>query len=188
MTGIDPRFTLGDLAQQRDQVLRRLVAGGLVDANSRLHLTPAPLRVGVVTSVGSAAWHDFRHELTAAGSVSSSRVCDVRVQGDHAVGMVGAAITSLAARQLDAIVVIRGGGARNELSVFDAESIALAIAASTVPVLTGLGHEIDRSIADEVAHTSLQDADRVRAGTRRDDLAVSGRGRAHLRAHRRRRP
>jgi exodeoxyribonuclease VII large subunit len=59
-------------------------------------------------------------------------------------------------RGLDAIVVIRGGGARNELATFDAEPIARAIAAAPVPVLTGLGHEIDRSVADEVAHTSLK--------------------------------
>ena len=68
MTGIDPRFTLGDLAQQRDQVLRRLVAGGLVDANRRPPLGRVPLRIGVVTSVGSAAWHDFHHELDAQRS------------------------------------------------------------------------------------------------------------------------
>jgi exodeoxyribonuclease VII large subunit len=54
------------------------------------------------------------------------------------------------------VVVIRGGGARNELATFDAEPIALAIATSPLPVLTGLGHEVDRSVADEVAHTSLK--------------------------------
>jgi exodeoxyribonuclease VII large subunit len=57
---------------------------------------------------------------------------------------------------LDALVVIRGGGARNELAVFDAERIARAIASSPIPVLTGLGHEVDRSVADEVAHTMLK--------------------------------
>ena len=57
---------------------------------------------------------------------------------------------------LDCVVVIRGGGARNELATFDAESIAVAIATSPIPVLTGLGHEVDRSVADEVAHTALK--------------------------------
>ena len=156
MGGIDPRFTLGDLAMQRDQVLRRLVAGGLVGANKRCSLSPAPLRVGVVTSVGSAAWHDFEHELSASGVGFELAVCDVRVQGDQAVAMVSAAIATLARRRLDAVVVIRGGGARNELAVFDAEPIALAIARAPLPVLTGLGHEVDRSIADEVAHTSYK--------------------------------
>ena len=71
--------------------------------------------------------------------------------------MVTAALRALSRRSdLDAIVLIRGGGARNELAVFDAESIARAIAASRVPVLTGLGHEVDRAVADEVAHTALK--------------------------------
>ncbi len=156
MSGIDPRFTLGDLAQQRDQVLRRLVANGLIDANKRKPLARIPLRVGVVTSVGSAAWHDFENELTRSGIGFDLAVCDVRVQGERAEAMVAGAITVLSRRPLDAIAVIRGGGARNELAVFDTEAIAVAIARSPVPVLTGLGHEVDRSVADEVAHTSFK--------------------------------
>lgn len=156
MGGIDPRFTLGDLAMQRDQVMRRLVAAGLLDANRQRRLTMIPLRIGVVTSVGSAAWHDFEHELSASGVGFELSVCDVRVQGDSAVAMVSAAVATLSRRPLDCIVVIRGGGARNELAVFDAEEIAVAIAHAAVPVLTGLGHEVDRSIADEVAHTSFK--------------------------------
>lgn len=156
MSGIDPRFTLGDLAQQRDQTLRRLLAAGLLDANRRHRLASPPLRVGVVTSVGSAAWHDFVHELERSGVGFELRVCDVRVQGDRAVPMVSAAVHALGRQVLDVIVVIRGGGARNELAVFDAEPIALAIANAPVPVFTGLGHEVDRSVADEVAHTSYK--------------------------------
>jgi len=156
MGGIDPRFTLGDLAMQREQVVRRLVAAGLFDANRQRRLTMIPLRVGVVTSVGSAAWHDFEHELQRSGVGFELAVCDVRVQGEHAVAMVSAAIATLSRRPLDAIVVMRGGGARNELAVFDAEDIAVAIGRSSVPVLTGLGHEVDRSVADEVAHTAYK--------------------------------
>ena len=156
MGGIDPRFTLGDLAQQRDQVLRRLVAGGHLDRNNRLSLSPVPLRIGVVTSVGSAAWHDFENELRNSGVGFRLTVCDVRVQGDRAVTMVARGVELLARRPLDAVVVIRGGGARNELAVFDAEEIAMAIANASLPVLTGLGHEVDRSIADEVAHRSFK--------------------------------
>lgn len=156
MDGLSPRYTLGDLAQQRDQVLRRLVAKGLHEVNKRRAVSPIPLRVGVVTSVGTAAWHDFENELSRSGIGFELAVCNVRVQGDRAESMVVGAITTLARRPLDAIVVIRGGGARNELAVFDSEAIALAIAASPVPVFTGLGHEIDRSIADEVACRSYK--------------------------------
>ena len=157
MAGIDPRFTLGELSQARDQVVRRLVATGLFDANGRHELSPVPLRVGVVASVGTAAWHDFRDEIERSGLGFRLAVCDTRVQGEWAVESVAAAIRTLGARRdLDCVVVIRGGGARNELATFDAEPIALAIAMSSLPVLTGLGHEVDRSVADDVAHSALK--------------------------------
>jgi exodeoxyribonuclease VII large subunit len=70
--------------------------------------------------------------------------------------MVARGIELLTGRNLDAVAVIRGGGGRNELAVFDAEAIAMAIANAGLPVLTGLGHEVDRSIADEVAHSSFK--------------------------------
>ncbi len=169
MAGLDPKYTIGDIAQSRDEVIRRLVAEGLMDTNKRRPLSPVPLRVGVVTSVGTAAWHDFHDELVRSGFGFQLAVADVRVQGDMAENMVTAGIARLAMRGgrhgtggrkghggIDAIVVIRGGGARNELATFDSEKIARMIANSPVPVLTGLGHEVDRSVADDVAHTALK--------------------------------
>lgn len=157
MSGIDARFTLGDLAVQRSEVVRRLVATGLYDANRRHTLAVAPLRVGVVTSIGSAAWADFVHEIERSALGFRLRAIDVRVQGELAAEMVSRAITTLGRHDdLDVIVVVRGGGSRTDLAVFDHEAIALAIASSPLPVLTGLGHEIDRSIADEVANLSLK--------------------------------
>src|SRR6056297_1227838 len=157
MTGIDPTYTLGDIAQSRDEIIRRLVADGLLDTNGAIALSPIPLRVGVVTSVGTAAWHDFHDELRRSTMAFSLSVIDTRVQGEFAEQSIAAAVITLSRRDdLDAVVLIRGGGARNELAVFDAEPIARAIAASPIPVLTGLGHEVDRSVADEVAHTSLK--------------------------------
>lgn len=157
MTDIDPRFTLGEMAIQRDEVVRKLVATGLFDANRGCRLSVAPLRVGVVASVGSAAWADFVHEIERSTLGFQLLVTDVRVQGDAAVHMVSTAITALGRRDdLDVVVVIRGGGARSELARFDHESIAVAIATCPLPVFTGLGHEIDRSVADEVAHRALK--------------------------------
>lgn len=160
MVDLDPRFTLGDLDQQRREVLRRLAADGSLDANRRHRIGRVPLRIGVVSSAGTAAWHDFHDELERSGFGFRLVLADTRVQGPGAPRAVARAITALSvhahARGLDALVVIRGGGARNELAVFDAEPIARAIAAAPVPVLTGLGHETDRSVADECAHTSLK--------------------------------
>ncbi|MEY2957527.1 MAG: exodeoxyribonuclease large subunit, partial [Actinomycetota bacterium] len=106
MATIDPNFTLGELSQARDRVLRRLVEAGLAEANRSVPIGHAPLRVGVVTSVGSAAWHDFVHELEESGFGFRVSVCDTRVQGDGAEASVAAAIRSLGRRDdLDVVAV-----------------------------------------------------------------------------------
>jgi exodeoxyribonuclease VII large subunit len=158
MDGLDARFTLGNLAADREQLIRRLLSEGLLDRNRHRPVPDVPLRIGVVTSVGSAAWHDFTHELEASGIGFSLVACDVRVQGIGAGERVAAAIATLAdpARRLDVVVVVRGGGSRTDLATFDDERIARAIANCPIPVFTGVGHEIDRAIADEVAHTAFK--------------------------------
>ena len=156
MSGIDPRYTLGELALQRDELVRRLVAAGLYDAQARLASPVLPLAVGLVTSVGSAAWHDVTHELEASGFGFRIVACDARVQGEWAPEMVAAAIRTLGRHEVDVVLVVRGGGARSDLATFDAEVVARAIATCPRPVLTGLGHEVDRSVADEVAHLALK--------------------------------
>ncbi|MFZ9629261.1 MAG: exodeoxyribonuclease VII large subunit [Ilumatobacteraceae bacterium] len=157
MSDIDPRFTLGELALQRDELLRRLRESGLLDANRQLELSPVPLRVGLVTSDGSAAYHDFCTELERSGLAFTVRLIDARVQGEQALVDVPAAITRLGgATDLDVIAVIRGGGSKVDLAAFDAEPVAMAIARCPLPVFTGIGHEIDRSVADDVAHRAFK--------------------------------
>jgi exodeoxyribonuclease VII large subunit len=156
MDGLDPTFTLGQLAAERDRVLQSLAAAGLLERNGRLRLPVAPVHVGVVTSLAGAAWHDFRDELEASRLSFRVAVVDGPVQGPTAPPAIVAAIRSLGRRDVDVIVIIRGGGSRTDLATFDDERIARAIASCPVPVLTGLGHELDRSIADEAAHTALK--------------------------------
>ncbi len=156
MSGIDPRYTLGELALQREDLIRRLVADGIYDAQARRSLPALPLRVGMVTSVGSAAFHDVVEELRRSHYGFRIDVCDTRVQGDGAPEMVAAALRTLSRRPLDVILLVRGGGARADLATFDTEAIARAIASCAMPVVTGLGHEVDRSVADEVAHLALK--------------------------------
>ena len=156
MTGIDPAYTLGQIAIDRERVLRALRAEGLVDRNARLVLAPLPLRVGLVTSVGSAAYHDFVHELQNSGFAFRVRVFDTKVQGAGAGDQVVQALRQLSRLDLDVIALVRGGGSRADLATFDGEQLARTIATLHVPVLTGVGHEVDRSIADEVAHTAYK--------------------------------
>lgn len=156
MSSIDPAFTLGQMALERARLVERLRADGLLDRNAALAFPLLPLRVGLVTSGGSAAEADVVHELVASGFAFTIHVHDVRVQGPEAPSAVAEAIASLSASDVDVVLVARGGGAANDLAAFDAESVARAIAAAGVPVVTGVGHETDRSVADEVAHTSAK--------------------------------
>ena len=154
MTGIDPEYTLGRLAGERDRILQALQLEGLLGRNAALPLAPVPRRVGLITSQASAAEADFLHELAGSGLAWHVIAVDVRVQGVEAERSVAAALARLEAAGVDVIALVRGGGARTDLAAFDSELIARAIAASGVPVFTGIGHEIDSSIADVVAHTS----------------------------------
>jgi exodeoxyribonuclease VII large subunit len=158
MTGIDPVFTAGALAANRERVLRTLQAEGLLRANAAHDVPLVPLRIGLVTSVATAAYHDFLDELDGSGFAFRVGVCDVRVQGANAPRRVVWALRRMArlAPALDAVVIVRGGGSRADLAPFDSEAVARVIAEMPVPVFTGIGHEIDRTVADEVAHTSYK--------------------------------
>ena len=152
MSDIDPRFTLGDLAAQRDEIIAKLKLEGLYDRNRHLALALVPLSIGVVTSKGSAAHADFMKTLEESNIGFTVTLCDVRVQGDGSAEQVAAAITLLGSQPLvDVVAVIRGGGSRTDLATFDNEIVARAVATCRAPVFTGIGHDVDKSIADEVA-------------------------------------
>ena len=154
MTSIDPAYTLGRLATQREQILAALAADGLLGRNGARALAPRPYRIGLVTSVASAAEADFVHELDTSGLAFEVLVADARVQGRDAPGSITRALARLVAARVDVVAVVRGGGARTDLAAFDDLELARAIAACPVAVLTGIGHEIDTSVADQVAHTA----------------------------------
>ncbi len=156
MSAVDPTYTLGRLLEDRDRLLARLRADGLLERNGSRSFPLVPLRVGLVTSVGSAAHADFLHELEASGFGFRVTVADARTQGVDAGRSVAAAVARLAATEVDVVAIVRGGGSRTDLAPFDGEMIARGVAAAGVPVLTGIGHEVDRSVADEVAHTACK--------------------------------
>lgn len=156
MSDIDPVFTIGQLDIERARLLARLQAEGLTRRNAALPLVPLPLRVGLITSRGSAAHADTLHELERSGYRFTVITTDVRVQGPDAPRLVAAALGRLPHAGVDAVLVVRGGGARTDLVAFDDERVARAIATCPVPVFCGIGHEVDRSVADEVCHTSAK--------------------------------
>jgi len=156
MTGIDPRYILAAMAAEREALLQRLHQEGVAQQNKAIPLPTVPLRIGLVTSAGSAASADFLTELRQSGLGFQITSCDSRVQGDLAANGLIASLRTLYQRDVDVIVVIRGGGSRGDLAVFDNESLARCIAEAPAPVFTGIGHEIDSSVADAVAHTALK--------------------------------
>lgn len=165
VTNIDPRFTLGDLAGQRDEIVQRLKTRGLYQSNKLVPLPVAPLRIALITSIGSAAHADAMHELEASGIGFEVLVHDVRVQGAEAVPTVVAAIEQVGTRNdIDVVLLVRGGGSKTDLLAFDSEEIAAAIGMCPLPVFTGIGHEVDTSIADEVAHRAYKTPTACAAG------------------------
>jgi exodeoxyribonuclease VII large subunit len=154
MAAIDPDYTLGRLASDRERILSALQSDGLLERNGRLTFPPRPRRVALITSAGSAAEADFLHELEQSGLAFEVVVIDSPVQGNDADRALTGALRAAVDLRVEVVAIVRGGGARTDLAAFDSERLARAIALLDLPVLTGIGHEIDTSVADEVAHTA----------------------------------
>jgi len=154
---IDPVYTLGKLAQDKQKLMAALQEEGLVELNKRHTLSSVPLRIGLITAYDSAAYHDFCDELKQSGLGFQIFVADAVMQGKRCEPTVVAAFKQLKQiKGLDVIVLSRGGGSLADLAAFDTRLIAEAIASAPYPVLTGIGHEINTSIADMVAHSSAK--------------------------------
>ncbi|MPY92425.1 MAG: hypothetical protein GEV08_04950, partial [Acidimicrobiia bacterium] len=106
MTAIDPTYTLGKLVAERDQLLRRLAADGLLEAQGRLPVAPAPLRVGLVTSHESAAHHDVVAELARSGFAFEVLCFDSRVQGVDAARTVVRALQAAERHAVDLVALV----------------------------------------------------------------------------------
>ena len=154
-TDVDTQFSAGDVAAKREELLRVLMEKGVDKINKRIPAPLVPLRLGIISSSQAAGWADAQQHLTESGIGFAITFCDVRVQGDAAVPQIVAALNSLSRRDdIDLVMLMRGGGSKGDLAAFDDEQIAMAISKCSHPVFTGIGHEIDTSIADIVAHTA----------------------------------
>jgi exodeoxyribonuclease VII large subunit len=155
VTDIDEKFTLGELAVTRQKILARLAQEGLLRKNKELELPALPLKVGLITAPGSAAFQDFATVLLGSGFSFRILFAGARMQGDATEATVLHALKAVVRAGAEVVCIVRGGGAKTDLVYFDSEAICRAIANCPVPVLTGIGHEIDNSLADLVAHQNL---------------------------------
>jgi len=154
MQDIDPAFTLEALESERERVLAVLRAENLIDRNRTLPLSAMPLHIALITADESAAQADFMHSLVESGLPWQVAFIDSKVQGAGAERTIAAALHTAQRMNVDVIALVRGGGSRLDLAVFDHELVARTIATSSRPVFTGIGHEIDTSVSDVVAHTA----------------------------------
>ena len=143
---------LGALQLAFEQLKKRLHAEGLFDAARKRPLPALPRRIGIVTSGDGAALRDILKVLKRRAPHTSVLIRPARVQGDDAVADVVTALRQIGkAPQVDVVIVARGGGSLEDLWAFNEEKVARAIAACPVPVVSGVGHETDVTIADFVA-------------------------------------
>lgn len=158
ISDIDPSYTLGEVERQKQLTIAQLKADGVWDMNRELSMPYLVQRIAVVSSAAAAGYRDFMNELREGGYAFRCDLYDAVVQGNAAEESICAALEEVALKQelYDAVVVIRGGGSASDLSCFNSYRLCSYVAQFPLPVLTGIGHDKDTSVADMVAHTPLK--------------------------------
>ncbi len=142
----------GALLRAFEVLKARLAAEGLFDAGLKRPLPSAPRRIGLITSGSGAAVHDVLTTLARRWPLAEVFLYPVPVQGAEAPPAIVRALAELPRRApVDVILLVRGGGSLEDLWAFNEEAVARAIRACAVPVVTGVGHEVDVTIADFVS-------------------------------------
>ena len=158
--GIDPTFTLGDMARQRQQTIQRLQEDGVMDMQKALEMATLPRRIAVISAADAAGYGDFCHQLESnnGGFLFRTRLFPAIMQGEQSPMSIIHALEAIAAsaEDYDVVVIVRGGGATTDLRNFDDYSLAFHCANFPLPIIAGIGHTRDVSIVDMVAHTSVK--------------------------------
>ena len=157
---IDPTYTLGDLAKQRQATIRQLTEDGVMELQRALEVPSLPRRVAVISSADAAGYGDFCDQLknNRFGFAFVTQLYPAVVQGDTAARSIINALGAIAAQEeeWDVVVIIRGGGASTDLSCFDDYMLASHCAQFPLPIVAGIGHTRDVSVVDMVVHTSVK--------------------------------
>ena len=157
---IDPAYTLGQLEIKRQQTILQLRKEGLFEQNKTRYLPPVLQRIAVLSSETAAGLQDYlvQTKQNPYGYRIDNQLFAATVQGTGVEKEMRSRLASIARRKedFDAVVIIRGGGARLDLSAFDGYKLCKAIAEFPLPVLTGIGHDSDETVADLTAHTALK--------------------------------
>ena len=163
IVGIDPSYTLGDIAQQRQKTIAQLEKDGLLDAQQLLTLPTLLRRIAVISSPNAAGYEDFKHQLESSPYHFETQLFGATMQGEGAEKSIIAALEEIEKSQesrdessFDCVAIIRGGGATTDLSCFDGYLLCAVCAQFELPILSGIGHTRDVSVLDLVAHEALK--------------------------------
>ena len=157
---IDPTYTVGDMVRKRREILRQLEEEGVIDLNKELEMPLLPQRVAVISSATAAGYGDFCNQLmnNPRGYGFRTELFPAIMQGERVEESIISALEAIFARidEFDVVIIIRGGGATSDLSVFDTYELAANCAQFPLPIITGIGHERDDTVLDMVAHTRVK--------------------------------
>jgi exodeoxyribonuclease VII large subunit len=157
---LDATYTLGEMAMQRRQTVEQLQSDGVYDMNRELELPLLPQRVAVISSEQAAGYGDFMRQLhnNSGGYAFRTVLFSAAMQGAEAEPTIVAALEQICLRadDFDLVAILRGGGSQSDLACFDSYRLAGNVAQFPLPIITGIGHDRDVSVVDEVAHTMLK--------------------------------
>lgn len=160
ITDIDPSYTLGDLALKKQEVIRRLREEGVFDMNRELSFPAVPQRIAIISSETAAGYGDFMETMqnNSQGFLFHTTLFPAVMQGDDAPGSITAALDRIHESEddFDCVAIIRGGGSKADLESFNHYDLAYFITQFPLPVITGIGHERDQSVADMVASREMK--------------------------------
>ena len=154
---IEPSFTIGDLAQKRQMIIRKLGEAGVFEMNKELDMPLVPQKIAIISSPTAAGYGDFKDQLVKNqyGYIFYTHLFAAVMQGEETSTSIISALDAIAGYHnfFDAVVIIRGGGSKLDLSSFDNYDLGFNVAQFPLPIITGIGHEQDDSIIDLVSHT-----------------------------------
>jgi len=157
---IEPNFTIGDLSRKRQEIIQRLQDDGVFHLNKELDFPTVPQRIAVISSDTAAGYGDFTNQLSnnQYGYSFQIKLFRAYMQGDEAEPSIIEALEKIfqQSNKFDLVVIIRGGGSQADLNCFNSYWLCYHITQFPLPIITGIGHERDETIADLVAHTSLK--------------------------------
>lgn len=157
---IEPSFTLGDIELKRRETISKLIADGVMEMNKEQELDLLPKRIAIISSPSAAGLQDFTNQLNhnQFGYQFDYELFPSVMQGDDAENSITSSLNKIydIKENFDVVVIVRGGGAQTDLSCFDSYQLSSNIAQFPIPILTGIGHDKDVSVADMVAYKALK--------------------------------